>query len=411
MTGQTRFGIGVRAILFAAFVLWLTQLAGSLSDIRDDVGRNLLLYTEKQSEAWVVQTFVSGESERGGLRIGDRIVQIGDRPGLPNTFIDFRHALVYASGQVQVDRSGSLVTVDYPLPAFQFPVAAVLKDFLYGIFAIILLVFAPASRQSFLTSIMFLSWTALGQGAPFGSIEQGHFWLVLVNCIFQFVLYPVAINVWLVTAFPSISNRRLGFAWLFGIIGLVLFTVYSGDGLTPPAQIYVYFALIGLWQATLIGIVIWSYPKVQGRRRKQLSWIGTSVFVSLGFAAVTMIAATYLDDVLVSFITAEFTTLIVAIGILIAILNADFADVDKAIVLSATYAMLAIAAALIFEFLIEPMAGLLALHFGLSESAGQISMMVLVVIVSPFFKRKLQPFTAKYLQSKTVPHGSDSETQ
>jgi hypothetical protein len=398
-----RFSRSELALLAIALLCYGGQTLGSISDLFAGTGASGVPFVTVKTDGRVyVSGFREGGEELGGLKVGDQIVQVGERQDLPQSQIAWRHDVVHADGKVRVRRDGKVLQVDYSVNYFGFPAAVLLKDLFYGVVAIGLL-FAPGGLVRTVTAAAALFWISIGEGAPIGPTATATLWLAIANWISQAMLWPLLINFAQLIQNPQVSPVRLVPAWTFASAGLALMFVYTGGPLAPSQHFAIYLALPMLATAVSAGLLIRNFWRSTGKLRRQYNWIATSIFVNGIAVSALFVISVVLVDYQIYLLGVEFTSLIVVAGITMAVLRADFAGLDRAATLSATLAVIAVGFALVFEFALEPLAGLTTRTFGLSESIGQTLLIVVAALAAPSLKRRIQPWMERVLSEGGEP--------
>ncbi len=387
-----RIGVAIAAVLY------LVILAGQIYDLATGSGSLSGVYVEKQS-ADVVQVsgFRTGIDELGGLQIGDVILQIGtnDTTGeahRPDGYFDFRYALDVADGHMLIRRNGELREIRYDLQRYRWPAVIVLRTLALGFLAVVMLVYSSGALAQ-TAAITFLLTSCLGQGAPIGPNGSATAVLTVTWCLGQAICFPGWIQVAQRIINPSISRQQLIWPWLLSVIGAVLYMNYTGVGLPHELPWLLYTSLVFAMLAIILWLIHRGYRHATSIGRRQIQWVLTAAFTTIIMLAVAMIidflnADAYAHAFL---FVAGFGNIVIPIAFVIGILKADVIPIDRAIVTTATYAIIVVMLALALEFLIEPLAGFASTYLGMNESTGQTILIVGIALGAPYAKKRLRP--------------------
>ena len=388
-----------------ATVLYLVILAGQVYDLAKGTGSLSGVYIEKQSDNEVrVSGFRTGVDELGGLQIGDVILHVGARgtigkPRRPDGVFDFRYALDVADGQMLIRRNGELREIRYELQRYRWPAVIVLRTLALGLLAVVMLVYSSGALAQ-TAAIGFLLTACLGQGAPIGPSGSATAVLTVTWCIGQAICFPSWIHVVQRIINPSISRRQLIWPWLISVIGAVLYMNYTGVGLPHEVPWLLYTILVFSMLAIVLGLTHRGYRHATPLGRRQIQWA-----LAAALTAVIMLAVAVIIDFLNAdsyshafLFVAGFGNIVIPIAFVIGILKADVIPIDRAIVTTATYAIIVVVLALALEFLVEPLAGFASTYLGMNESTGQTILIVGIALGAPYAKQRIQPHVVRLLR-------------
>jgi hypothetical protein len=399
VTERGRLALGYAAAA-CAFLLWAGMLAGEVHDVLTDTGASSLTYVRPGPEgSLLVAGFTSGGDSYEGLRVGERVVRIGDDAVLPDAQIGFRHAIAHAGGRLTVRRDEGDVELSFPLVGGPFPFAGVVKNLFLGVFGVLALLFGPRTSLAWRTAVCAFTIAHTGGTAPIGPTPAATLALALGFSASITVVLCTGVN--LVQSLTGEQRMaRLLVPWLLAPVGISVASLFFG-GPVPPT-----FAMIHLFATDLLVVAVSGVlllrgvRRARGRRRHQLNWLLGSFFLALLLLAASWIVHAVLDPeggTRTALALNDWIVLVPCLGILMAVLKADYAGIDRAAAMTATWAMLVVALALTFEFALEPFAGFLAASFGLAESAGQTLLIVGAALAGPKLKARLQPAAERWL--------------
>ncbi len=386
-----------RAALAGLLVLWLVHLVGSFYDAFAGGGGPSYFWTGNcgtHGGLCVLDTR-SGNNEYAGIRVGDQILEMGGVSALPSSHVGFRQALTPPfDGNMLVQRDEANVSVTIPIPQYDFMNQIAIKNLVLGLFAITLAFFAQPSRLALAaTAILFLSGAA-GQGAPLGpSVYTAHV-LTVVNLLSQLVLWPSLCMALLLMLKPGVSSRQLRCCWGFAVYGCMLAMVYYPLLFAPSSVLAVYLVSFLLMFAILSAIVLRLYPKTSGRARRQANWAVGAFSVSALLITGAYFIGQYSSDELmrIYFGASELSFVVTGLAIIAAVLFDDIVPINKAAVVSVSYALVAVFFALTFEFILEPVVGTASTAIGVESNVGQTILIVLVTLTAPKLKNLITPF-------------------
>lgn len=388
-----------RIVAGFAFLVWLLNFAGTAYDTYAGTGANSLAYVAVQDDSTLqIHAFFDGAPTLQSLQVGDIVVAVGDksRSELPGSQNEFRNAIAHADGVMTIQRGDDTFQTKLALERFGFPIARLIRHLFFGLLAIGLLVFGPRHPVTYVISGgLFCLSVYAAIGAPIGPTPEATALLVaswvLSACLFP----PLFINMCqLIAGLPG--WREVLWPWVFTVNGCFGWMMFLGGPVPPPYGFVVHNLVIfgaGFW---VLAIISNGLRHTTNRRvRLQLSWIllGPSItMISVGIAGLGI----WLTDTQTGRewfgLALDWSTLAIPITIVIAVLKADLAQIDRAAVLTATWAIVVSTLALIFEFVLQPSAGFVAASMGLAESSGQTILVVAGALSAPYLRQRIQPF-------------------
>ena len=399
MAARGRLMLGYAAAT-CAFLLWAVMLAGEVHDVVTQTGASSLTYGAPGPEGTLLVTgFTSGGEEYGGLRLGDRIVRIGDDATLPTTQLGYRHAIAHAGGRLTVRRDAGDVELAFPLVGGPFPFANVVKNLFLGMFGVVALLFGPRRSSTWLMAVCMFTAAHTGGTAPIGPSPAAAFVLTIGFSLSVTVVLCAALN-FVQTLVGEHRTTRLLLPWLLAPVGVSVASLFFGGPVPPTVGMVHLFTTDILAFAFAIFWLFRGVRRARGVQRHQLNWLVGSCFLALALLAGSWIVHALVDPAggtRRALALNDWIVLVPCLGALMAVLKANFAGIDRGAAMTATWAMLVVVLALTFEFALEPLAGVLAASFGLDESAGQTLLVVVAALAGPKLKARLQPLVERWL--------------
>ncbi len=388
-----------RIVAGIAFLLWLINFTGTAYDMSAGTGANSLTYVSALDDGTLkIHGFVDGGTNLQSLRLGDIVVSIGDEPRnkLPDSQIGFRFAIAHADGVMTIRRGEETLQIKLALERYGFPIARLIRDLFLGLLAIGILVFGPRHPVTFVISGTLFSLSVVtALGAPIGPTPEAAGLLVASYCLSAGLFVPLTINMCkLIADLPGWSQAL--WPWVFAVEGCFTLMMFLGGPVPPPYGFLVHSLMLlvaGLWALSIIGNGL--RHTTSRRVRLQLSWIllGASIFlISIVLAWLAIWVTDSQTGRTWYGLALNWATLTVPVAIVIAVLKADLAEIDRTAVLTATWAIVVSALALMFEFVLQPSVGFVAASIGLEESAGQTILVVAGALSAPSLRQRIQPF-------------------
>ncbi len=275
--------------------------------------------------------------------------------------------------------------------------------------------FAKPSRLALAAIAILFLYGAAGQGAPLGpSVYAAHV-LTVVNLLSQLILWPSLAMAVLLVLKPGITSRLLLSCWGFSVLGCMLAMVYYPLLFLPSTVLAVYFFSFLLMFVIIGALVLRLYPKTSGRARRQANWAVGALSVCALLITGAYIISQYMSDelMLTYFAASELSSVVTGLAIIAAILFDDAIPINKAAVVSVSYALVAVLFALTFEFILEPLVGAASTALGAESDVGQTILIVVVALTAPKLKNLITPFVeARILdQEESLDPGFDATEQ
>lgn len=147
------------------------------------------------------------------------------------------------------------------------------------------------------------------------------------------------------------------------------------------------------------------YPNTRSRSRRQANWgVGIiSIVVLLMVSAYVVSSYTQDASMFLFLLISEVASLIFGMGLVAAILKDDLIPINRTAAASATYAVLVVFFALIFEFILEPIVAAGSESLGADPNVGQTILIVGIALAAPRVKSFVAPVIERLLQE---PNGS-----
>lgn len=410
MTNLHRLRVSLGNALVAVFAIaWLIVFLSQIADVVS--GRyitNIGIYVSLSPDETLVVDGLLTENYPNGLLRNDIIVGIGtnkfeDTGRIPRSQSAFLSAFLNANGHVLIERDGQIMPVAVPLEARPLSWLSVVTTFIFGALGLLVAFFGKPNYGTRRPAMILLLLGILGIGVPHGPTAETIMLNTVVYSVAYGLFFPIFIN-WLQRlAKPSGARSRLLLPWALAIHCIFVFSFNWGAPIPPPFALYAYNITLGFGIVCWFGTVFRIHSRLAEATRQQLNWViaGTTLTVIGLFTAV---AASWILSNHNLIYAGNLANVFLAVGFTMAILKSDFGDIDRAVSVSLTYAILVVLFALSLEFFVEPLAGLTASYIDLPEETGQTILVVIVALGAPGLKRLIQPTIKNYFMG--APSGS-----
>lgn len=181
------------------------------------------------------------------------------------------------------------------------------------------------------------------------------------------------------------------------LAGLSTLSLMFGGPVPAPYALIVSGVLSFIALGGGLTIFVLGYRTAPVRTKQQLNWIASGLFLAVVVVVVSHVVSSIVEEPLYILLAAEWSTLLLPAALVLAILKADMAGVDRTAVLTATFAFIAVTLAVAFEYVLEPLAGLVSQQLGLEEAHGQTALIILAALGAPNLKKRIQPVVERYL--------------
>ncbi len=299
-----------------------------------------------------------------------------------------------------IQRDGRILEARYDLQRYRWQTVVIARNIALGVLAALLLIYS-SGRLAQTAALLFLLMSAWGQGAPIGATGEATALFTLVWCIGQSLCFPVITILGQRIVYGELSRLQLSWPWSLSVIGPVLYMNYTGQGL-PHELPWLLYSFLVMIPTPIVGWMIHRhYHLAPPIRRKQIQWMFAAALLTLIFTVLAVIFDTLSGDTnhQAFLFVAIIGFVVLPVAFVLAIFKVDIIPIDRAVVTTATYAIIAVGLALTLEFLIEPLAGAASTHLGMSESAGQTALIVGIALGAPVLKKRLEPIVSRSLSS------------
>lgn len=405
---QLRASLG-NAIVALFAITWLIVFLSQIADVVS--GRyitNTGIYVSLSPDETLVVDGLLTENGSNGLQRNDIIIGIGtnkfeDTGRIPRSQSAFRWAFLNAGGHVLIERDGQVIPVAVPLEARPLSWLSVVTAFIFGALGLLVAVFGKPNYGTRRPAMILLLVGILGIGVPHGPSAETVMLNIIVYSVAYGLFFPIFIN-WLQRlAKPSGERSRLLLPWVLSVHCIFVFSFNWGAPIPPPFALYAYNIMLLFGVTCWFGTVFRIHSRLSKATHQQLNWVlaGTTLTVIGLFSAV---AASWILSNNNLLYAGNLAIVFLAVGFTMAILKSDFGDIDRAVSVSLTYAILVVLFALSLEFFVEPLAGFTATYIDLPEEAGQTILIVIIALGAPGLKRLIQPTIKNYFMG--APSGS-----
>lgn len=379
------------ALLILVGLVWASTLVVRVSDVVADRHQSMGIYVEEApDDTLVITAHSSGAHLFNNLEVGDRIVRVG-LAAPPDSQLDFHWAFLQAKGRVTIERDGHVLEVQSPLEQRAGGAMAVVTTVLFGLLGGLLGVFGDRKAGTVRPALLaFLAGITTG-ASPNGPTPEVLAWCIYAQVIASSLIGPLLINwiQWFVLPEARWTHRT--WPWAFAAMGPAVYSVYLGAPIPSPIALWITAAIPILICIAFAAIGLSRYSRLTQEKRTQLNWLIAGVcvytFCTLGLAVISSL----LDQPFMFIVGQSHLGLIIAVAFGMAILKADFGNIDRAVSVTVTYATLMVVFALLVEFVVEPLAGLVSTSLGLPESTGQTVLIVALALGAPTLKRLVEP--------------------
>ena len=389
-------------LLLLLGVAWAFTLFVRASDVLEGRHASMGIFVAPAAgDVLVVTGNRSGEEQFDGLQVGDIVLSVGGQQGLSGQ-IAFRHEVLAAQGELRIEREGKVMDVAVPIEWREGGGMALATTALLGALGL-MVAFAGRAKQGRRrpAAVMLFGGITTGATTNGWSVEVLQLSIYL-QAATSMLIGPFILN-WLqaITRDDDRSALEMVWPWLFAVMGVAVYSVYMGRPIAPPLGLWLTAAIPPLIALCFVVIAVQAYPTIPAARRTQLNWLIASGAIYAILTVALFVVSSLLASPLLFQVGQSHLWLIVALGFAMSVLKADLGDVDKAVSIAVTYALLAVMLALFVEFVAEPLAGLAAAALGLSETAGQTIMIVAFALLAPIIKRRFEPRIKAYFATDT----------
>ena len=378
----TRRGRTIDLVLLASvLVLWTTCAALHVRQVVRGQLAWVAVYVEAPSgeaEFPRVRGFWPGvrPDAAGGVRIGDRLLRVGDEPlrGVgPIGFVARVHEVAATralEAPVVYERDGVERATAIPLVRARFPWRMLpLACALVVTAALVLLKRGDTrvARPFFLAATAFAThWTFFFGGPRW----QTYAWVV-VFLASSAVMLPLVLRAALIFPPEAAPARLPRWPWLFAVFGPLALGWVFGVPFAPEASVRGSFLVNVAFIATFLGVLTRNYRRAGPIGRRQLKWMLLGMYV--GLLPVLLADVVVAVNPALSWVheLAVMAEVAIPISILIAIVRFNLFDVDQLITRAAAYSLLSIGLLAAALFAVPRLARLLSGLTGLAPGVAE----------------------------------------
>jgi S1-C subfamily serine protease len=339
--------------------------------------------------------------DQSGLRIGDRLLRVGDAELRGVGFIGFDALAIEQAGgessvRVRYAREGQVNETDLALVATRVPWARIPPLLAVAIVATLILLRAPSERQAkwlFFAFVALLFLMTPFKGGHRLQTSASELILLLSGAI-----APALILYWL-TIFPDGGDghgifRKPG-PWLFAAVYAALRLSYVFGGPVRPANIPVAVLLPDtLLIACALAVLTRNYRISTTTGRRQIKWFLFGLYISLVPLAINQIFRIFRADaewVGVMFSLSILGFVAMPIGLLVATIRYNLLDVDRLISATAAFSIAGFAVLATGLWSVPQIANSASSFMRVDPWIGQLAVsLALAAIVVPL-SRRLRP--------------------
>ena len=288
----------------------------------------------------------AGSLASGGLLPGDRLLSVGgsDLRGVgPFGFVarTYEAAEVRSDGRVSVgfERAGTAGNTTIALVPVAFPWRMLPLTWTAVITGALVLARRPGTRVArmfFLVGVVYgLHWTFFFGGPRL----QTQAWAVVFFCA-STVMLPFILR--LVLIFPQEVGPLPWWPWLFAVFGPISLSWVFGVPLPPETGFRAVFTINVVFITTLLVIATRRFRRATPFARRQLKWVVLGMYLGTMPVLVADVVAAVAPALWWLHEAAAIAEIIIPVSVLIAILHANFFDVDRLITGTAVYSFLSV---------------------------------------------------------------------
>ena len=387
-------------ILGLLLFVWLFVFITLVSDLREGRLAGVGIFVSPHAEGVEVVAFREGASVLYGLQVGDVLTHAGDQP-VPASQFGFRSAFLNAAGVVTLIRDGRERTLQVPLEQRHYPILSLTSAALWVALGLAVYFVGQPGYNPNLGGFALLV-SGIAQSTSNGPSEMTIWVNALANAVSGGVVFCLLIN-W----FQSLDNRRVSVwrflaPWLLApIIGLGAFSMFYGAPIPAPYGVLTAMIGSGVGFVLVFCVVLWIYPRARVEAQQSLGWILFAGSANTIGAVGCVIAFSLTNDRFYIDLGTRGVQIIFPLIMLLGLMRIDLLKIDRVVGVTVTYAILAVALALAIEFVAEPLAGVAAATFGLSERLGQTILIVVLALAGPRARQFIEPYVQRYLFGET----------
>jgi class 3 adenylate cyclase len=322
----------------------------------------------------------------GTLAVGDRLLTVGgaDLRGVgPIGFVARTYEAAAERGDLRVPLTfesrgyGRRTTIHLVPVAFPWRMLPI--TFTVGVTGALVLARRPGTRVSrgfFLLAVAYgLHWTFFFGGSRL----QTYAW-VAVFCLASLVMLPLVLRA--VLLFPAEVAPRDGrlpwWPWLFAVFGPISSSWIFGVPLRPSIGFRAVFVVNVVFIATVLTVLTRNFRRASPLGRRQLKWVVLGFYVGTVPVLLTDVVTAVVPSLWWLHEVAAIAEILIPLCVLMAIVRANYFDVDRLITAAAVYSF--VSALLLAAVLtaVPQLAGIASAAAGLDAYSVQLALSTLV---------------------------------
>lgn len=337
------------------------------------------------------------QGRQSGLRIGDRLLQIGDADlrGLgPYSFY------VRVAGQnardrqlpVVFERAGVRGETSLPVGSYAIFWPFLPPSLAFAVATWLLLFRARPSPMVHAFAHAF-GCIALVFATYVAGSRLETYAATVVNLAAWSLVLPLVVRASMCFPREEMPRRRLACwaPWIFAIVGPFVASSRFGTPFASDIGESGAFGLMAAAFATVVVVMTRNYPGADPIGRRQLRWVLLGFYLAaIPPMAGSALAALDLRLTPIANLTLAATA-IFPLSILVAVVRYNLFDIDRLISGAASYSILVLLLALGGELLLEPLSARAAASVGIDPAAGQVTFVVLLAAILIPFQRTWRP--------------------
>lgn len=286
----------------------------------------------------------------GTLAVGDRLLTAGGRDLRGVDPFEFA-ADVYAASAarrslvvpLEYQRAGTRLQTDIALIPVAFPWRILPLTLTLAVTGALVLLRRPGSRIArafFLLAVAYgLHWMFFFGGPP----RQTYAWIVIFFCA-SLLMLPMILRAVLI--FPAeiapADGRTPRWPWFFAVFGPISLSWIYGVPLSPEVGFRAVFLVNVVFIVTVLAVLTRNFRRASPMGRRQLKWVVLGMYVGTVPVLLADVAAALEPALWWAHEVAVIAEILIPLCVLVAIVRANFLDVDRLITGTAVYSVLSV---------------------------------------------------------------------
>jgi class 3 adenylate cyclase len=324
----------------------------------------------------------------GTLAVDDRVLTVGsaDLRGVgPFGFVARTYAAAAERGDLRVPitydnrgyrRQTTIHLVPVAFPWRMLPITCTV--FISGALVLARRSGARAARAFFLLAVAYgLHWTFFFGGPPL----QTYAWIVVFFCASSLMLPLILRAVLIFPAEVAPPGGRLPWwPWLFAIFGPISLTWIFGVPLQPAVGFRAVFIVNVIFIATMLGVLTRNYRRASAIGRRQLKWVVLGMYIGTVPVLLTDLVTAAAPQLWWLHEVAVIAEILIPLCVVIAIVRANYFDVDRLITGTAVYSFLSVFVFAALLIAVPQLAWVVSTAANLGQQTVQLTLSIVVAV-------------------------------